>query len=65
MSGTYTEWFSETVENASKIYDYVEAIGKDIPNLSYQFIYDFSPMLEQQLLLGGYRLAFVLNTIFK
>lgn len=63
MSGTYKEWFTATVENASKIYDYVEKLG-DTPNLSYQFIYDFSPMLEEQLLLGGYRLAYVLNTIF-
>jgi hypothetical protein len=36
-----------------------------MPSLSYQFIYDFSPLLEEQLLVGGYRLAYVLNTIFK
>lgn len=63
MRGTYEEWFNATVENASLIYKYVESLG-DNPKLSYQFIYDFSPMLEQQLLLGGYRLAYVLNTIF-
>ena len=63
MRGTYEEWFNTTVENAAKIYDYVEDLGNN-PKLSYQFIYDFSPMLEQQLLLGGYRLAYVLNTIF-
>ena len=45
-------------------YNYVEAINSDNPNLSYQFVYDFSPMLEEQLILGGYRLAHVLNTIF-
>ncbi len=65
MSGTIEEWFTDTVQNAAVIYDYVEAIDQDVPNLSYQFIYDFSPMLEEQLLLGGYRLAYVLNTIFK
>ena len=62
--GSYEEWFNETVENAASLYDYVEALG-DTPNLSYQFVYDFSPLLEKQLLNGGYRLAYVLNTIFK
>jgi hypothetical protein len=65
MSGTCRDWFTSTVENAAKIYDYVEAQEKEVPNLSYQFVYDFSPLLEEQLLLGGYRLAYVLNTIFK
>ena len=64
MRGTFEEWFMDTVDNAAEIYEYVERQGKENPNLSYQFVYDFSPMLEQQLLLGGYRLAYVLNTIF-
>ena len=64
MKGSYEEWFNETVENAASLYDYVEELG-DTPNLSYQFVYDFSPLLEEQLLNGGYRLAYVLNTIFK
>lgn len=64
MSGTYEEWFGATVENASRIYEYIESTGVETPNLSYQYIYDFSPMLEEQLLLGGYRLAYVLNSIF-
>ena len=53
------------MDNAAAIYDYVEAINSDNPNLSYQFVYDFSPMLEEQLILGGYRLAHVLNEIFR
>lgn len=64
MKGSYEEWFNDTVENAAILYDYVEELG-DTPNLSYQFVYDFSPLLEEQLLNGGYRLAYVLNTIFK
>ena len=64
MKGSYEEWFNETVENAASLYDYVEELG-DTPNLSYQFVYDFSPLLEEQLLNGGYRLAYVLNTIFE
>lgn len=64
MCGTFEEWFCETVEGAASVYDYVEALGEENPNLSYQFVYDFSPLLERQLLVGGYRLAYVLNTIF-
>ena len=63
--GTYEEWFTDTVENAARIYDYVESSSSIMPDLSYQFVYDFSPLLEEQLLHGGYRLAHVLNTIFK
>ena len=64
VQGTYEEWFMSTVKNAAEIYDYVERQEKEEPNLSYQFVYDFSPMLEEQLLLGGLRLAHVLNSIF-
>ena len=64
MRGTYREWFKETVDGAASIYEYVESIGEEEPNLSYQFVYDFSPLLEDRLLTGGYRLAYVLNTIF-
>ena len=62
VQGTYEDWFNETVKNAAEIYDYVERNAEQ--NFSYQFVYDFSPMLEESLILGGYRLAYVLNTIF-
>jgi hypothetical protein len=62
--GSYEDWFMGTVNNAAEIYDYVERQDEAEPNLSYQFVYDFSPMLEESLTLGGYRLAYVLNTIF-
>ena len=64
MSGTYEEWFTTTVAEAAKLYDYVESTGEIVPMLSYQYVYDFTPLLEQQLLHGGYRLAYVLNEIF-
>ena len=64
VQGSYEDWFMKTVSNAAEIYDYVERQEEDEPNLSYQFVYDFSPMLEESLTLGGYRLAYVLNTIF-
>ena len=54
----------KTVEEAAKLYDYVERTGEIVPSLSYQFVYDFTPLLEEQLLNAGYRLAYVLNEIF-
>ena len=65
MCGTFEDWFNETVEGAATVYNYVESIDAEVPNLSYQFIFDFSPLLEDRLLVGGYRLAYVLNTIFE
>ena len=64
MRGTYEEWFMDTVDGAASLYEYVENMGVDNPNLSYQYVYDFSPLLEDRLLVAGYRLAYVLNTIF-
>ena len=64
MRGTFEEWFTDTVQYAASIYEYVENIDAQTPNLSYQFVYDFSPLLEDRLLVGGYRLAYVLNSIF-
>ena len=64
MSGTYEDWFTTTVAAAAEVYEYVESTGEIVPSLSYQFVYDFSPLLEEQLLHAGYRLAYVLNEIF-
>ena len=65
IKGSYEDWFNETVEGAADIYEYVENSSAIVPELSYQFVYDFSPLLEEQLMNAGYRLAYVLNTIFK
>ena len=62
--GTYEDWFKDTVKNASEIYGYAERTGIEQPDFSYKYVYDFSPLLEEQLLLGGLRLAYVLNSIF-
>ena len=64
MSGSYETWFNDTVAHAADIYEYIDDLNQETPNLSYQYIYDYTPLVEQQLLLGGYRLAYVLNTIF-
>lgn len=64
-TGSIEDWFDETVEKAEDLYEYVESTGETVPVLSYQFVYDFSPLLEEQLLNAGYRLAYVLNMIFR
>lgn len=60
--GTFEDWLTETSACASEIYEYVES--RSDTNLSYQFVYDFTPMLEERLTVAGYRLAFVLNSLF-
>jgi len=58
--GTPTKWFAETVVLADLVY-------KSTPqnlNLGFRYIYQHSKILEQQLILGGYRLAYLLNRIF-
>ena len=64
VQGTYQDWFAETVVRAEELYEYAERQGDEVPNFSYQYVYDFSPLLENRLQTGGYRLAHVLNTIF-
>lgn len=59
-SGTMYEWFAETVMAAATLYDSAP-VGA---NLSYQYLYDHSHLLERQLLYAGYRLAAILNDIF-
>ena len=63
VKGDYEQWFTATVANAAKLYEFQESLTDDKMN-PYQYVYDFSPMLEEQLLLGGLRLAHVLNSIF-
>jgi len=64
MCGTYEEWFNETVSHAAEIYEYIENTDGKMPSLSYRYVFDFAPLAEQQMLIGGYRLAYVLNSIF-
>ncbi len=54
------EWFLETVGIAQKLYEDIEP-GQ---NLAYDYLYCHTGMLEQQLLLAGYRLAGLLNELF-
>lgn len=61
MAGTPAEWGRETYEAATTVYDKTPVGAK----LSYDEVNYWSPLIEQQLLKGGIRLAAVLNQIFK
>ena len=59
-STTPLEWINETVEVARGIYDNVEIGG----SYSYDYINDNYQLLEEQLKRAGYRLAFLLNSLY-
>lgn len=61
VNGSTLDWFNETHKIAEQIY-------KDTPAdtvVSYDYISKYSPVIEQQLLRGGLRLAKLLNEIYK
>jgi len=60
-TGTPADWLTETHAVCEKIYE-------DTPEdseLSYQYMFDNYPVVEQQLLRAGLRLADILNSIYK
>ncbi len=60
VSGTLDDWGKETFEIATRCYKYFQP-GQ---NVMYNEIANWAPVIEQQLLRGGLRLAHVLNTIY-
>lgn len=60
IAGNIDDWARECVAIAAKVYDYFPA-GKDI---SYSDVAYWAPVIEEQFLKGGLRLAHVLNTLF-
>lgn len=60
ISGTVDDWAKETVAIAADVYTYF------LPgaNISYNDIAHWTPVIEQQFVRGGLRLAHLLNTIF-
>lgn len=58
--GTPYKWGEETYEITKKVY---EATPEGY-NISYDYISDWTPVIEEQFLRGGLRLADILNTIF-
>lgn len=59
------EWARESVELRHKAYLGITDFNSGKPNLSYDYAHDFSPALQKRMLLGGLRLANLLNDIFK
>lgn len=58
--GNPVEWGKETYAICEKVYD---GTPEDT-NISYDYIAEWSPVIEQQFLKGGLRLADVLNSVF-
>lgn len=61
VKGTADDWVAATHEIAEEIY-----AGTPVgSSLSYDYVAEWTPVVEQQLLYGGLRLATLLNDIFR
>lgn len=58
--GTLADWAKQTYMIACDVYGGT----KEGENLSYDYVSEWTPIIEQQLLFGGLRLAYVLNSIW-
>lgn len=59
-AGNVDDWGRQTYEIAKRVYDYFPAGTK----ISYNQVADWTPVIEQQVLRGGLRLARILNAIY-
>ncbi len=62
VSGGPDNWAKETMSHAREIYEETES--SDIPAMSYDHVARWTPVIEEQFLKGGLRLAHLLNTLF-
>lgn len=60
VQGDFSDWGRETYEIAKEVY----ADTPEGTSVSYDYIAKWTPVIEQQLLKGGLRLASVLNRVF-
>lgn len=60
-AGSFEDWMYESKELSIKAYASVEVGEK----LGYRYMYDWFPVVREQLLKGGIRLAAVINDIYK
>lgn len=60
-AGTLDEWAEETFHIATRVYDETP----DGTDISYNYVAQWTPIIEQQFLRGGLRLAKVLNECFR
>lgn len=59
--GSPLDWFAQTHAAAVEVYKQTP----DGASLSYDYVTQFTPMVEEQLLRGGVRLAHLLNEIYR
>ena len=60
VQGTPNDWIEETVALARDVYE-KSTTGK---NLSYDYVAEYAPVIEQQFLKGGLRLAALIEEIY-
>ena len=60
MQGTPNDWIEETVVLANTIYE----SASEVDNMSYDYVAEFAPFIEEQFLKGGIRLAKILEEIY-
>ena len=60
MQGTPNDWIEETVVLANTIYE----SASEVDNMSYDYVAEFAPVIEEQFLKGGIRLAKLLEEIY-
>lgn len=60
VAGNVDDWAKETLDIANRVYDRTPKGSR----LSYNEIAYWTPVIEQQFLRGGLRLAYMLNSIF-
>jgi hypothetical protein len=61
VAGSFEDWMYESKKLSERVYASAE-VGE---NLSYRYMYDWFPVVREQLQKGGIRLAQVLNEIYK
>ena len=60
MQGTPNDWIEETVILANMVYE----SASEVDNMSYDYVAEFAPIIEEQFLKGGIRLAKLLEEIY-
>jgi hypothetical protein len=61
VAGSFEDWMYESKKLSERVYASAEVGEK----LSYRYMYDWFPVVREQLQKGGIRLAQVLNEIYK
>ena len=60
MQGTPNDWIEETVVLANEVYE----SASEVSNMSYDYVAEYAPIIEEQFLKGGIRLAKLIEEIY-